>query len=71
VWSIARSFWVSFLIVAVAPLDVDDDDDVSLSLPANPTAIQIGAVNDLTNVYFLSDVIRIIMLLPNQIERSF
>jgi hypothetical protein len=68
VWSIARSFWVSFLIVAVAPLD---DDDVSLSLPANPTAIQIGAVNDLTNVYFLSDVIRIIMLLPNQIERSF
>jgi hypothetical protein len=69
VWSIARSFWVSFLIVAVAPLD--DDDDVSLSLPANPTAIQIGAVNDLTNVYFLSDVIRIIMLLPNQIERSF
>jgi hypothetical protein len=69
VWSIARSFWVSFLIVAVAPLD--DDDDVSLSLPANPTAIQIGTVNDLTNVYFLSDVIRIIMLLPNQIERSF
>ncbi len=68
-WSIARSFWVSFLIVAVAPLD--DDDDVSLSLPANPTAIQIGTVNDLTNVYFLSDVIRIIMLLPNQIERSF
>ena len=66
-WSIARSFWVSFLIVAVAPLD----DDVSLSLPANPTAIQIGTVNDLTNVYFLSDVIRIIMLLPNQIERSF
>jgi hypothetical protein len=69
VWNIARSFWVSFLIVAVAPLD--DDDDVSLSLPANPTAIQIGTVNDLTNVYFLSDVIRIIMLLPNQIERSF
>jgi hypothetical protein len=69
VWSIARSFWVSFLIVAVAPLD--DDDVVSLSLPANPTAIQIGTVNDLTNVYFLSDVIRIIMLLPNQIERSF
>jgi hypothetical protein len=69
VWSIARSFWVSFLIVAVAPLD--DDDDVSLSLPANPTAIQIGTVNDLTNVYFLSNVIRIIMLLPNQIERSF
>jgi hypothetical protein len=69
VWNIARSFWVSFLIVAVAPLD--DDDVVSLSLPANPTAIQIGTVNDLTNVYFLSDVIRIIMLLPNQIERSF
>ncbi len=68
-WSIARSFWVSFLIVAVAPLD--DDVVVSLSLPANPTAIQIGTVNDLTNVYFLSDVIRIIMLLPNQIERSF
>ena len=66
-WSIARSFCISFLIVAVAPLH----DDVSLSLPANPTAIQIGTVNDLTNVNFLSDVIRIIILLPNQVERSF
>jgi hypothetical protein len=66
VWSIARSFCVSFLIVAVAALD-----DVPLSLPANPTAIQVGTVNDLTNIDFLSDVIRIIMLLPNQIERSF